>query len=193
MEDSGTGASDKSITAIPVRYRGHHCRSRLEARWMVFFDRSGIEFQYEPQGYRLPNGTCYLPDFYFPKFLTWAEVKPVRFTDSERSKCAAVAAGLKELFLILDGPPAFREYLGAAWDCGQVDQHPYSLDWRHGRRERFFALSGQTTETDFSAEYRAAVHASIAERFDGIAYPEPGEEPFNPDPKDILKAWGLLQ
>jgi hypothetical protein len=159
---------------------------------MVFFDRIGIDFQYEPQGYQLPNGTCYLPDFYLPNFHTWAEVKPTQFAPAEYQKCVGVAAGLKQLFLMLDGPPAFREYLGVAWDSGAVNEYPYSLDWRNGKADRFFATSGQQVEGDFSREYRAAVHAAIAERFDGISYPDPGEEPFNPHPEDILRAWVLL-
>lgn len=63
------------IKAIPTRYAGHHFRSRLEARWAVFFDAAGIAWQYEPQGYQLPSGRYYLPDFYLPECATWIEVK----------------------------------------------------------------------------------------------------------------------
>lgn len=62
------------ITAIPTRYAGCHFRSRLEARWAVFFDHLDISWQYEPQGY-LVNGKPYLPDFYLPKADLWVEVK----------------------------------------------------------------------------------------------------------------------
>ena len=51
------------IQAIPTRYKGYHFRSRLEARWAVFFDALGIDWQYEPEGYNLPSGS-YLPDFF---------------------------------------------------------------------------------------------------------------------------------
>lgn len=47
---------------IETRYAGYHFRSRLEARWAVFFDSLGIRWEYEPQGYDLPAGP-YLPDF----------------------------------------------------------------------------------------------------------------------------------
>ena len=30
-------------------------RSRLEARWAVFFDTAGIAWQYEPEGFDLTN------------------------------------------------------------------------------------------------------------------------------------------
>lgn len=65
------------IKAIPTRYRGYHFRSRLEARWAVFFDALGIEWEYEPEGFELPDGTRYLPDFWLPTIEggTWVEVK----------------------------------------------------------------------------------------------------------------------
>jgi hypothetical protein len=52
-----------TIQAIETRYAGCRFRSRLEARWAVFFDYAGIRWEYEPQGYRLSDGTTYLPDF----------------------------------------------------------------------------------------------------------------------------------
>lgn len=47
---------------IQTRYAGCHFRSRLEARYAVFFDRLGIQWEYEPEGYATPDG-WYLPDF----------------------------------------------------------------------------------------------------------------------------------
>lgn len=72
-----TGLSDhQSITAIETEYRGYRFRSRLEARWAVFFDALGLPWEYEVQGYQLPDGTAYLPDFWLPTLNTWYEVKP---------------------------------------------------------------------------------------------------------------------
>ena len=51
------------IRAIETIYRGHKFRSRLEARWAVFFDACGVEWEYEPEGFELRNGLRYLPDF----------------------------------------------------------------------------------------------------------------------------------
>jgi hypothetical protein len=50
------------IKAIETEYAGCRFRSRLEARWAVFFDTLGIKWRYESQGYELPSGR-YLPDF----------------------------------------------------------------------------------------------------------------------------------
>ena len=51
------------LKAIETEYRGYRFRSRLEARWAVFFDACGVKWEYEPEGFILPNGQQYLPDF----------------------------------------------------------------------------------------------------------------------------------
>lgn len=52
------------IKAIETEYNGYRFRSRLEARWAVFFDAIGATYQYEPEGFMLKDGSMYLPDFY---------------------------------------------------------------------------------------------------------------------------------
>lgn len=52
-----------TITAIPTEYKGYRFRSRLEARWAVFFDVCRVKWEYEPGGFILPYGQFYLPDF----------------------------------------------------------------------------------------------------------------------------------
>ena len=52
-----------TITAIQTEYKGYRFRSRLEARWAIFFDACGVKWEYEPEGFTLPNGQFYLPDF----------------------------------------------------------------------------------------------------------------------------------
>ncbi|MBK9515513.1 MAG: hypothetical protein IPO05_18320 [Flavobacteriales bacterium] len=51
------------IKPIETRYKGYRFRSRLEARWAVFFDALGLEWEYEPEGFDLGDGVYYLPDF----------------------------------------------------------------------------------------------------------------------------------
>ena len=51
------------MKVIETEYKGYLFRSRLEARWAVFFDACGVRWEYEPEGYVLNNGQCYLPDF----------------------------------------------------------------------------------------------------------------------------------
>lgn len=50
------------IKTIQTEYKGYLFRSRLEARWAVFFDAIGAEWEYEPEGF-CENGVYYLPDF----------------------------------------------------------------------------------------------------------------------------------
>ncbi|WP_068922165.1 hypothetical protein [Planobispora rosea] len=63
-----------NIKPIETHYAGCRFRSRLEARWAVFFDRIGARWQYEPQGFTI-DGRTYLPDFLLPDCGTWVEVK----------------------------------------------------------------------------------------------------------------------
>lgn len=67
------------ITPIQTRYRGYRFRSRLEARWAVAFDAMGLRWEYEPEGFVLPSGKHYLPDFRVTLHngaFIWFEVKP---------------------------------------------------------------------------------------------------------------------
>lgn len=63
---------------IQTRYAGYLFRSRLEARWAVFFDAMGLRWKYEPEGFHLPSGRRYLPDFLVTLHneQLWVEVKP---------------------------------------------------------------------------------------------------------------------
>lgn len=67
-----------TIAAIQTRYAGCHFRSRLEARWAVFFDALNIAWEYEAQGYVLADGTPYLPDFHLPYLNRQLEWEPGR-------------------------------------------------------------------------------------------------------------------
>ena len=65
------------IKAIETFYNGYRFRSRTEARWAVFMDLAGIPYMYEPEGFKLPDGTLYLPDFYLKDQDTFLECKGV--------------------------------------------------------------------------------------------------------------------
>lgn len=64
------------IKPIETVYNGYRFRSRLEAKWAVYFNLIGLNYIYEPNGYVLSNGQCYLPDFYLPTVEAYVEVKP---------------------------------------------------------------------------------------------------------------------
>lgn len=64
------------MRSIDTYYNRNYFRSRLEARWAVCFDTLGVQWEYEPQKFVLEGGSIYMPDFYFPKYDLFAEVKP---------------------------------------------------------------------------------------------------------------------
>lgn len=80
------------IKALETRYAGCRFRSRLEARWAVFFDELGITWEYEPEAFETSCGN-YLPDFRITTPLdpepTWFEVKPPRSAPDRRHTALA--------------------------------------------------------------------------------------------------------
>jgi hypothetical protein len=80
------------IKAIETQYKGYRFRSRLEARWALYFDDAGIEWDYEPEGFDLGDAGYYLPDFYLPKEGKWAEVKAKSLNANEREKAFALSS-----------------------------------------------------------------------------------------------------
>ena len=81
------------MKVIETKYKGYLFRSRLEARWAVFFDACGVKWEYEPEGFDLGEGIYYLPDFLLHDVLIrnsqlcdlWIEVKG-KMTDEDTKK-----------------------------------------------------------------------------------------------------------
>lgn len=91
--------------AIETHYADCRFRSRLEARWAVFFNTLGIKWEYEPQGYTVgPSSRPYLPDFRLPELNTFVEVKG----DAERLDVNLLAEFTRErrdaVFTLVLGP-----------------------------------------------------------------------------------------
>jgi hypothetical protein len=97
------------IAPIETRYKGYRFRSRLEARWAVFFDALKIQWEYEKQGFHLPSGD-YLPDFWLPQVSMWAEVKAEPMTGIESRLCCELAAATGWPCLKLIGVPENKGY-----------------------------------------------------------------------------------
>lgn len=92
----------KTIKAIETRYKGYRFRSRLEARWAVFFDELGFDWEYEKEGFDLGSGIKYLPDFYIKNCNAWIEIKGGEANDSEIEKCIALINGLNSKIESID-------------------------------------------------------------------------------------------
>lgn len=102
------GIQENQIQPIQTMYRGHKFRSRLEARWAVFFDHLKIKYEYEAEGYKNPNTASikaitnlkealpaqeaslvnipvvdtWLPDFWLTEEDILVEIKPCSFWES---------------------------------------------------------------------------------------------------------------
>lgn len=107
------------IKPIQTYYDGHWFRSRLEARWAVFFNSGLIKYDYEPEGFTLSDGTCYLPDFYLPDYDIYVEVK--RDTEDGiadvENKCEKIIqwGGPIKKLLVLSNVPEGKSPDGGIW------------------------------------------------------------------------------
>jgi hypothetical protein len=113
-----------NIRAIDTHYDGYTFRSRLEARWALWMDATGIQYEYEPEGYEM-DGVRYLPDFWLPERECWAEVKPKRPDAEEREKARRLSEGTGSPVLFLIGTPGL-EGQHKAWHDGTF---LHSLRW----------------------------------------------------------------
>lgn len=93
-----------AIQAIETRYKGYRFRSRLEARWAVFFDALDIRWVYEHEGFEIKSHhgktEWYLPDFHLLDIDLYVEIKPEGTPKGiEKTMAATAHGGLSVLFL----------------------------------------------------------------------------------------------
>lgn len=74
------------IRAIETEYNGYRFRSRLEARWAIFFRAINLDYEYELEGFQMDD-IRYLPDFYIPSIDRWLEIKGQPLSIPEIKKC----------------------------------------------------------------------------------------------------------
>lgn len=97
------------IKAIETKYKGYRFRSRLEARWAVFFDELQIPWKYEHEGYDL-DGLYYLPDFCVKTKdgrMQFVEVKPdkgMTEIETEKAKRLALKYNGSDVFVVMGDP-----------------------------------------------------------------------------------------
>src|SRR5690242_2299135 len=101
------------MKALATQYAGYLFRSRLEARWAVFFETLHLPYRYESEGYEL-DGICYLPDFWLPEQDCWLEIKGQSPTEVEQEKARRLALQSgKEVYLLAGEcwlPPSYQGY-----------------------------------------------------------------------------------
>lgn len=133
------------IKSINTKYKGYYFRSRLEARWAVYFDSLEIKWEYEKEGFHLGEYN-YLPDFWLPELHMWAEVKPMEFTEEEvvKAKLLVEATGFSILKLV--GIPERKTYFAienSSYECEYIlsNYHNYPQEER-----RFYSMPGYEEE-----------------------------------------------
>lgn len=122
-----------ALKAIETQYNGYRFRSRLEARWAVFFDQLGLPYVYEPEGFNL-DGVHYLPDFQLPRGLescpcpdlndphlsprpVWVEIKPQQSTMPAvvDDKASRLAQASDTTVCVFSGDPYVGAYTATIW------------------------------------------------------------------------------
>lgn len=135
--------SAPAFRAINTRYKGYNFRSRLEARWAVFFDHLGIRWDYEPEGFELGNGLRYLPDFWLPDVGLWVEVKPGALDTPAREKAWRLALNTGHPVFVTHGLPdgPGRIFVTSMSDFGELTEdgdcgleYPAVVSWHKGAR-----------------------------------------------------------
>lgn len=117
------------IKPILTDYGDYRFRSRLEARWALFFDRVGIAWDYEPEGFSLPVNGRYLPDFWLPESACYVEIKPFLKPDpSETSKCKELSQD-HSVLLICGDPLEHRAMTYSGGDRSGPFSRNAMSDW----------------------------------------------------------------
>lgn len=165
------------MKAIETRYKGYHFRSRLEARWAVFFDSLGLKWAYEPEGFELGNAGNYLPDFKvkYPDAWdgwddVWFEVKADldKLTPTEEAKIKAFIKATESTVFVVEGPPDMRLYYKNSIAKGRPDEgwalwcSKHRLWWDY--HDVFFAPQ---CSSDYGQQMlQTAVNAARSARFE---------------------------
>lgn len=121
-----------NIKVIETQYKGYRFRSRLEARWAVFFDALGVAWEYEKEGYDLGVVGYYLPDFWLPQQKCWVEIKPDELSRTETDKALALAKMTERFVFVLFQVQPYRMYETPAGDIALEGSNKYfspSGDW----------------------------------------------------------------
>ena len=150
--------------AIETRYAGYRFRSRLEARYAVFFDSLKIKWDYEPEGFELPSGR-YLPDFWLPlperpEWGYWVEIKALAPTFDERQRMAELCHATKHNGWFFWGPPSTGS-LTISQVAGK------SVDLTSGQKTMLLEWAAPIRTREMTkAEFERACNAATGARFE---------------------------
>ena len=117
-----------NITPIPTKYNGVEFKSRLEARWAVFFDYLNIHWEYEPEGFKLDNKNN-ADSYYCPDFLIrtpqgkdmWVEIKPHNIKQSDKFDKFKKLIKLDRVYLLSGQPSDVLKNTSFCPRCGSFE------------------------------------------------------------------------
>lgn len=116
------------MKAIETQYGGYRFRSRLEARWAVFFDAVNVRWEYEVQGFDFgPPLGRYLPDFWLPDLKIWVEIKGEIPTEEERALSRSLRDGKGRAVWLIHGLPG--EFWGTLYCFDVGDSGGGASEW----------------------------------------------------------------
>lgn len=183
---------DAMIQAIETVYNGYRFRSRLEARWAVFFDMLGVQYEYETEGFDLGDAGWYLPDFWLPHISIWAEVKPEPLAPEAIKKCLLLAEYTTHPCVALVGLPDHITYtiypgLEGGWNQIVLDHSQYK-----GRP--WYCFGEDITAYGLAPAYEAACLAARQARFEHGEHGTPRVAPPPPPPaaRPLIPRWQLM-
>lgn len=155
-----------------------------------FFDDLGIAYQYEPEGFTLPDGTRYLPDFWLPDVRfrfwkpedgiagIWFEVKGSA-QDADIDKLDKFAKSIKQPVILADGTfdgsgPTLTHYLYGEdpdecwWDSDLLFMkcphcRKYRIQFCEGSYERCDACNARSEFIDWD---HSSVNVARSARFE---------------------------
>lgn len=114
------------MKSIPTTYKGVQFRSKLEAKWAVFFDSMRVKWKYEPFSFNIGRHS-YTPDFLLPEMdfrhetnampgLGFGktkgvlfEIKPIAPNSDYKQGLHAAAETIKAPLILAIGTPEDRE------------------------------------------------------------------------------------
>lgn len=181
------------MKVLQTKFDGHYFRSRLEARWAVFFKCLGIPYLYEPEGFDLEEAGYYLPDFFLPGIPCrnlpknqkgiWIEVKPCAPDKTYRKKLWSLVEHTQHTLILLIGAVStgedvveeFEEYRLAEARDHLWSVHDTGMIWHQCHDCGKVKIDwGHKNETCYDCGWRSspehtlipfAVTAALSERF----------------------------
>ncbi len=176
------------IKAIETEYKGYRFRSRLEARWAVFFDACGVKWEYKPEGFDLGDGFYYLPDFLLhdvwvrnhTKCDLWIEVKGqmterdaekiIRFANSGRENDLCEVT--KSPILIVTNIPDFDDPFSYIWEETETHRDPRPFNFETIDGDYYAALPCITPQGRFGiigSDYQENIDFEATEKAYALA------------------------